>query len=347
MDITQIPKSMNIDVNQWLHYLTAIGVNLINPYEEGWNIAGREGGKPASFNQMSSVDLTMSNVIAGYIQLIDKIEDKIGELSGVSKARQGNIHQSSLVGNVEREVTQSSLITEPIFYLHNNIKKKIQTALIEVAKSAYDNGNIKKLHYVFSDSTRIFMEVSPDFLYADFDIFVSDSTKESQNIEALKGLLQPAMQNGATLLDVAEILAADNLSQIKGKLGEIEKARQEAMQAQQEAEQQQLQMQAQIKAEENRIKEEDSIRKSETDIQVALINAENRLMTAQNNNQDNKDTIDLLKLELERDKMQKDTELKAKQISEDIRKNKIGEDIKRQELQIKRKQVSKNNNKTK
>jgi hypothetical protein len=45
--------------------------------------------------------------------------------------------------------------------------------------------------------------------------------------------------------------------------------------------------------------------------------------------------------------MQKDTELKAKQISEDIRKNKIGEDIKRQELQIKRKQVSKNNNKTK
>ena len=36
MDITQIPKSMNIDVSKWMHYLSALGVNFINPYEEGW-----------------------------------------------------------------------------------------------------------------------------------------------------------------------------------------------------------------------------------------------------------------------------------------------------------------------
>ena len=65
MDITQIPKSMGVDVSKWLHYLTAVGVNFINPYEEGWNIPGREGGKPASFNQITNLDLTMSDVIAG------------------------------------------------------------------------------------------------------------------------------------------------------------------------------------------------------------------------------------------------------------------------------------------
>jgi len=30
-------------------------------------IPGREGGKPASFNQITALDLTMSNVIAEYI----------------------------------------------------------------------------------------------------------------------------------------------------------------------------------------------------------------------------------------------------------------------------------------
>lgn len=50
MDITQIPKSMNITPERWMHYLSSVGVNFINPYEEGWNIPSREGGKPASFN---------------------------------------------------------------------------------------------------------------------------------------------------------------------------------------------------------------------------------------------------------------------------------------------------------
>lgn len=36
MDITQIPKSMNITPDKWLHYLSSVGVNFINPYEEGW-----------------------------------------------------------------------------------------------------------------------------------------------------------------------------------------------------------------------------------------------------------------------------------------------------------------------
>ena len=31
MDITQIPKSMNIDAAKWMHYLSAVGVNFVNP----------------------------------------------------------------------------------------------------------------------------------------------------------------------------------------------------------------------------------------------------------------------------------------------------------------------------
>ena len=42
MDPTQIPKSMGIDVGKWAHYLSSMGVAFVNPYEEGWDVPGRE-----------------------------------------------------------------------------------------------------------------------------------------------------------------------------------------------------------------------------------------------------------------------------------------------------------------
>ena len=64
---------MGITPERWLHYLSSVGVNFINPYEEGM-VQGREGGRAASYNQFGQADLTMGNVIAEYIQLMDKIE---------------------------------------------------------------------------------------------------------------------------------------------------------------------------------------------------------------------------------------------------------------------------------
>jgi hypothetical protein len=137
MDITQIPKSMGIDVNKWMHYLSSLGVNLINPYEEGWDIPGREGGRPAQYQAMTAQDLGMSAVIADYIRLLDKIEDMAGEISGVSRQRQGEISSSELVGNVQRATIQSSHITEPLFEIHNNIIKRLYTSLLNVSKFAW------------------------------------------------------------------------------------------------------------------------------------------------------------------------------------------------------------------
>lgn len=345
MDITQIPKSMGIDVHQWMHYLTASGVSFINPYEEGWDIPGREGGKPSSFNQMTSLDLTMSNVIAGYIDLISKIEEMIGELSGISKARQGQIHHAELVGNVEREVTQSSHITEPLFWMHNMVKKNTYTCLLNSAKSAWANSDKKKLHYILKDGTRKFIDLAEDFLYSDFDIFITDASQEQQNIQAIKNLLQPAMQNGASLLEVTDILLSDNISDIKERLTKIEQAKAEAQKAAMEMEQAMKQQETQFKVEELRIKEEDSIRKAETSIEVALIGADSqtqqRGLEGDSNDNGIKDQIDMEKLSLQQDKQRSDEGIKKRQVDEDVRKNKVAEKQKQEEIQIKRKQANK------
>lgn len=272
MDITQIPKSMNIDVNKWMHYLSALGVAFINPYDEGWDIPGREGGKPSQFNQLSSWDLTMSNVIAEYIQLMQKIEDMVAKLTGITPQRQGQIAASELVSNANTAVNMSYHITEPWFWNHNQVKRRVLTMLLNTSKAAWKD-NKKYLNYILDDATRAFVQLSDNFFYEDMDIFVDDSTKNQQYIDQLKQLLQPAMQNGASLLDIAEIITLDNMSMIKNRLEEIEQKRMEQMQQQQQAEQQ---AQQQMAEQQNQLKEEElMLKEAEMDLEKYKVDQDN------------------------------------------------------------------------
>ena len=259
MDITQIPKSMNITPDRWMHYLSSVGVNFINPYDESWNVPGREGGKPAQFNQITALDLTMSNVIAEYIQLMDKIEQLAGTISGITEQRQGAISSSELVGNVERSVVQSSHITEPLFWAHAQCKRHVLNMLLNTAKGAWQQSGKKRLSYVFDNGERAFLDIAQDFYYEDMDVFVSDTSKDLENIQKLQQLIQPAMQNGASLLEAAEILTNDNFNIIKQKLAAMQKRQEDLQQQQQEAEQaaqQQLQqMQNEAKQQELMLQE--------------------------------------------------------------------------------------------
>lgn len=363
MDITQIPKSMNISPAKWMHYLSSVGVNFINPYEEGWNIPGREGGKPAQFNQITALDLTMSNVIAEYIQLMDKIEELAGTISGITQQREGAVSSSEMVGNVERSVVQSSHITEPLFWVHNQCKRRVLNMLLNTAKGAWEETGKQKLQYIFDNGERAFLDITPKFYYEDMDVFVSDTSKDLENIQKLQQLIQPAMQNGASLLEAAEILTNDNFNIIKQKLKDMQTRQEQMQQQQQEAEaqqQQQLQqMQNEAKQQELMLQEAQMDlqryqidQDNQTKIAVAQINAYRgteeldqdqngipdiveigkQALERQKISEDSynkryesrqKKEIEDAKIKLERDKMQHETELQKQKDSEAYRREEL------------------------
>ena len=278
MDITQIPKSMNISPAKWMHYLSSVGVNFINPYEEGWNIPGREGGKPAQFNQITALDLTMSNVIAEYIQLMDKIEELAGTISGITAQREGAVSSSEMVGNVERSVVQSSHITEPLFWVHNQCKRRVLNMLLNTAKGAWEETGKQKLQYIFDNGERAFLDITPKFYYEDMDVFVSDTSKDLENIQKLQQLIQPAMQNGASLLEAAEILTNDNFNIIKQKLKDMQTRQEQMQQQQQEAEAQQQQ---QLQQMQNEAKQQElMLQEAQMDLQRYQIDQDNQTKIA-------------------------------------------------------------------
>lgn len=278
MDITQIPKSMNISPAKWMHYLSSVGVNFINPYEEGWNIPGREGGKPAQFNQITALDLTMSNVIAEYIQLMDKIEELAGTISGITQQREGAVSTSEMVGNVERSVVQSSHITEPLFWVHNQCKRRVLNMILNTAKGAWEETGKQKLQYIFDNGERAFLDITPKFYYEDMDVFVSDTSKDLENIQKLQQLIQPAMQNGASLLEAAEILTNDNFNIIKQKLKDMQTRQEQIQQQQQEAEAQQQQQLQQMQNESKQ--QELMLQEAQMDLQRYQIDQDNQTKIA-------------------------------------------------------------------
>ena len=350
MDITQIPKSMNIDVSKWMHYLSALGVNFINPYEEGWDIPGREGGKPSQFNQITALDLTMANTINQYIMLMDKIESMLSEISGVSKQREGSISPNELVGNVETSVHQSANITEPWFWTHGQVKRECLNMLLNTAKWAWKDGSKTHLQYILDDATRAFLTLSDNFPYEDFDIFVDDSTKNQQNIEFLRSLIQPAMQNGASLLDVVEIFTNDNTTMIRNKLEEIEQKRMEQQQAMEEAqaqrEQQMIQMQNEVKEEELMIKEaEMDLKKYEIDsnnatkITVAQLNAYRGAEDMDQNNNGIPDPMEIAAQALAERKQASEEASKQFEFNAKLREQQMKKDIEEKKVALEKQKL--------
>lgn len=345
MDITQIPKSMNIDVAKWMHYLGALGVNFVNPYEEGWDIPGREGGKPSQFNQITALDLTMANTIDQYINLMDKIESMVSEITGVTKQREGAISSNELVGNVERSVVQSAHITEPLFWVHNQVKKEVLSMLLNTAKFAWKDSDKRCVHYVLDDATRAFLTLNDDFFYEDMDIFLDDSTKNQQQLEALKQLMQPAMQNGASLLDIAEIITMDNINMIKNRLEDIEQKRMEQQQAleeqQAQREQQMIQMQNEVKEEELMIKEaEMDLEKYKIDadnatkITVAQLNAYRGLEDQDQNDNGIPDVVEIGNQALQQQKINADIATKQLELNNKAREVEMKKEIENKKLQL-------------
>ena len=350
IDATQIPKSMGIDVNKWMHYLSALGVVFINPYEEGENNEyNRAGGRAATFNQFQALDLTMAPVIDQYINLMAKIEDMVSEITGVTKQREGAISSSELVGNVEHSVIQSAHITEPWFWVHDQVKKAALTMLLDTSKEAW-KGNKRFLHYILDDSTRAFLTLSDQFFYEDMDVFIDDATKNQQQIEALRNLMQPAMQNGASLLDIAEIITLDNVNMIKNRLEEIEQKRMQQQQAMEEAqaqrEQQAIQMQNEIKEEELMIKEaEMDLKKYEIDqnnatkITVAQLNA---YRGTENMDQDGNGVIDvneIAKNALEQQKINSDAASKQLELNNKKREADMKRDIENKKIELEKQRM--------
>lgn len=278
VDVSMIPDGWEID--KWMYYARAMRIGFVNSMNEGNK---RMGINQNMSTQNKELNLEMGNYIQFNITLLQEIERKIQNTAGVPPQRLGAISNQELVGNVERSITQSSLVTEDLFRMHTLTKLDVCEAMLEVAKDVYKDRS-KVLQYVTDDlQTVLFQLDGMEFNNADYGVFVTDENKDMEVFQAMKEHMKFALQNDQMAFhQIADIYTTESVSEIRATLSKYYEDKQQQMQAQQQQEsqiqQQQIAAQQQMHQEDMQLKQYIADTTNETKIQVAQIATYNRQM---------------------------------------------------------------------
>lgn len=235
INISQIPDGWEIE--KWLYYATSMKIMFNNPFNEGKK--GAATGKLAGNMNNSgntALDMELGSSIQHNISILQYIESKLQATSGISQQRMGDIAPQELVGNTERSIIQSSYQTELYFKVHNAAKIRVLSALVQMAKELYED-KTQHLQYITDDLASVFFTVEgTEFADCDYGVFMTDSLKDQDAINALKQHLQAALQNDKIeFSNIIDVFNSESLADLKHKLILAETKRNEQMAQQQQA----------------------------------------------------------------------------------------------------------------
>ena len=335
LDLAKKPNDWSVE--KWMYYAKTMGLAVENSFNEG-QIGAATGKLAGALNNASTgvVSISDGNQIEQYISLLEFIKMEMSEVVGVTRQREGQIDNRETVGGVERATLQSSHITEWLFSIHDDVRRRTLECFLETAKIAL-KGRSKKFSYILSDYTQKVMEIDGDeFAEADYGLVVDNGRGTQELNQKLDTLAQAALQNQA--LTFSTIMKLFNSASLSEKQRLVEKGERELLERQQQAQQQQSQIAQQeleqkAQLEQAKMQQEDLLnqRDNNTKLMIARINTESKLLEMENEpkySQEAKDRLleqirefderiklDRERLELDKYKNSQDIRLKEKQIN--------------------------------
>lgn len=336
-DFAKIPNDW--DPDKWLYFLRTNGIAVKDSFKEG-NKGAALGKLAGGLNNASTgvVDLELGQSIQSQIELLEYIKEEMSEVAGISKQREGQISNRETVGGVERATLQSAHITEWLFINHDDTKKRVLECFLETAKIAL-RGKSKKFQYILPDLSTHVADIDGDeFAEADYGLVVDNSDGLQKLNSQIETLAQAALQTQAiSFSTMLKIYGSSSLAEKQRLISNDEKALREQAAQQQQAELQAQQQAEQLKqqVEMAKMQQEDMLnqRDNDTRILIATINAQNKDVSVempedksmsegdrakldeQIREFDKKHELDRQRLEFDKEKANKDAELKLKQIN--------------------------------
>jgi hypothetical protein len=319
-----IPDGWSMD--QFLYYMDQMKIIFEDPFN-----AAKEGvatGKLAgSMNQSGgSVEIGDPMMVRQILEILNFIELRLQDVTGITPQRKGAIEQRETVGGIERAVTQSTLNTEKLYGVHDNFRIRAVTAYLETAKVAWKDQKFKR-QYILDDGSQAVLDFDGEvFAESQYGVHLTTATADMEMMNTLKSLVQPFLQNGGSLSMVMDLYRTKDPASLQRKLERFE---QEVVQREAQAQQAQLEQQdramakeADLEQQKLDIEERNNIRDNETKLQVAAMKDNEAAPEVEETPEEEKP--------LDRDKL-----------DETIRANKANEDLKRQDLKIKKQVANK------
>lgn len=316
-----------VGVEKTLYYLKEMNLNFFNPLANA-----DQPGQNQRSTVSTSIDMSNMQYILNYVNVLSAIDAQISEVAGVSRQREGQTAPTEAVTNAQANIQMSALITEIYFHLHNKLWEKCLTSLLQVARTTWKGKSIIK-QFVLDDSSLATLELSEDdLLDCDLGIFVTDSGREHEMFQALKGISDGLLNtNRATFSDLITLYEATSAAELKTAI----KISEENFQKQQN-EQAQAELQAQAEAQQSQQEFELEKQAREFEHEVLIANIES-FKFQKDNDIDNNGVPDALEV----GKWIEETKLKREKLSLERKQFDHQKEMDRENVRLKEKQINK------
>jgi len=260
-DLAQKPS--NVPLSEIIYHLKNTGVIFINSMEEGI----REARAPA----MSEVDLTLSQSLTQLINLKIVLEQTAEALTGISRVREGFVSDRTPASSVQSAITQSSLMTMPVFYMLNKLMRDSLNRLVHFVKIYWGLAGGGRAKYFMSDAQLAYFKIDETVALNDYSVFVKIGDID---IEKKQFIMQVAAQAASSgHIDILQLIKLAKARDYE----EAEKIFEEGVAAMQQLQQQLAQQQQQIEMMKAQLEQA----KINAEIQKSMIAGETRVRAAE------------------------------------------------------------------
>lgn len=275
IDMKVIPNNQDADaIDQFKTVAKETGFLVIDTSVENT-------GGPVQFNQMTRTDLSQQTYIQSRIQLAEWARTQAWELVGVTRQRTGSVLATETATGTNTAMAQSFAQTEPWFHFHDVILRDVYQMLLDISQYTELQKPDSTLNYLNTELDSVFLKVTRDEILRDLQVYVTSYSEDRDMIEKLRSLMQPAMQNGADLSDMAEILTANSERSLREVLQKIQKRMEEQRQQSQQIEQQKLQQSQEQFEIQTQLAEQKRMQEMDNDNMNKELDRQNRLAVEQ------------------------------------------------------------------
>jgi hypothetical protein len=194
-DIAQLPEGMDIEAA--MKYLRVFGIGFVD---------SKKDGIQNSFNQFSSFDMTISDSVIQYINIMGLIDAEMDSISGINEARQGqSAGASQAVGVTQSLLLQSNLSTAPLtklFKMFSSDCFNLQAKLVKITWAGKE-----KYAPIIGETGVDFLKEDIELDMNDYGVFVEEVPPMLDDLSSFREFVTAAVQAGSLdFIDALELM---------------------------------------------------------------------------------------------------------------------------------------------
>ncbi len=192
-DLAMVPEGWTPE--QVLKYMRVFGVGFVNSKESQM--------MPGNMNLMKEFDMTLSQSVGQYLEIMRFYDNEMDKISGVSPERQGMVQGASqAVGVTESALFQSNLITAPYFKGFERFCSRVLNHQAKLIKIVFPKAP-EVFAPIIGDTGIDFLREHIDLDLDEFGAFVQSLPPMFLDRQKLEQMVMVAVQSDPSFLDDA------------------------------------------------------------------------------------------------------------------------------------------------